>query len=148
MTSWVMKIDIMPKVLGHWYKALKRMLQHHNMCAPMCSCLQWWWQMPLFSPMGRNKTETDNKFSRSGLFRHCTYPTRGTGKGDSTREFPLDLYREHFQFAIFGQIQHHFSCNLLIKRANMWAFYLEKMVWFHEDLKVLDNFHKIYIDFQ
>ena len=36
-----------------------------------------------------------------GLFRHCAYPTRGSGKGDSTRESPLDLHREHFQFAIF-----------------------------------------------
>ena len=58
-------------------------------------------------------------FRGRGLFRHCVYPTRRTGKGDSTREFPLDLYREHFQFAIFGKIQHHFSCNLMIKRANM-----------------------------
>ena len=43
-----------------------------------------------------------NKHSRGrGLFLHCAYATRGTVKGDSTREFPLDLYREHFQFAIF-----------------------------------------------
>lgn len=30
------------------------------------------------------------------LFRHCTYITRacGTGKGDSTHKFPLDLYRQ------------------------------------------------------
>ena len=27
-------------------------------------------------------------------------------------------------------LQHHFSCNLLIKIANMWALYLEKNVWF------------------
>ena len=83
-----------------------------------------------------------------GLFRHCAYPTRGTGIGVHTREFPLDLYREHFQFAIFGQIQHNLSCNLLIKKANMWAFYLEKIVWFHEDLEVWITFTKFYIDFQ
>ena len=42
--------------------------------------------------------------------------------------------------AIFGQIQHHFSCNLLmIKRANMWALYLERIVWFHEDFTLTFN---------
>ena len=35
-------------------------------------------------------------FHGQGLFGHCAYPTRGTGKGDSTREFPLDLCREKF----------------------------------------------------
>ena len=50
-----------------------------------------------------------------GYSVNCAYPIRGTGKRDSTREFPLDLYREHFQFAIFGQpqIQLHFSCNFI-----------------------------------
>ena len=38
-----------------------------------------------------------------GLFRHCAYPTRGTGKEDSTREFPLDLYGEHFNLRFLAK---------------------------------------------
>ena len=46
-----------------------------------------------------------------GYSVNCAYPTRGTGKRDSTREFPLDLYREHFNLRFLEKIQcHHFSC--------------------------------------
>ena len=52
-------------------------------------------------------------------------------------------YREHFQFVIFGKIQHHFSWNLLINIANNTCdceHYISKKLcdFMNEDL---NNFH-------
>ena len=71
-----------------------------------------------------------------GLFRHCAYPTRRTGKVDSTREFPLDLYRGNFLFVIF--VTHW------LKVQTCEHYIQKRIVWFHEDLKVLDNFSIIF----
>ena len=52
-----------------------------------------------------------------------------------------------FNLRFLANYNINFLVTLLIKSTNMWALYLEIIVWFHEDLKVLDKFKKSTLTF-
>ena len=80
------------------------------------------------------------------MFRHCAYPTRGTGKGyysthksNSLWNFNLRLLLAQYSDIFLETYRLRLQ---LIKKVQECEHYIQKKsVWFHEDLKVFDNFH-------